>query len=493
VSVEYLHLPDTDDKTGLDDFLMSGHTVEDLWRRVKSTPPALALESKQDPVLEPVLASEPSGPLEDGATLFDDVYAFLGRFVAYPSDHARVAHVLWIVHAWLMMCWESTPRIAFLSPEPGSGKTRALEITEPLVPSPIHSVNVTSAYLFRKIAEVRPTLLYDEIDTVFGPKAKDNEEIRGVINSGHRNGATAGRCVVRGKLIETEDLPSYCAVAMAGLNDLPDTIMDRSVIVRMRRRAPDERVEPWRVRINVPQAAPLADRLAQWSHGMRSAASVHWPDMPDGITDRNADIWEALLTVADLAGGHWPQTARRSAVALVADAKGGQPSTGVQLLRDIKIAFEVRGRESLSTAELLTDLRGMGESPWLTIGRDGKGLDTRGLAHRLSKYQIKSKNIRLLGQVLKGYERSQFVDAWRRYPAPTEDEPDDESAGRPPEKSATSATSATSQVNNGRNGQRSAADSKFSPPTGPGRCGECGWHVEKQGHRDGCQRAEVAS
>jgi hypothetical protein len=99
--------------------------------------------------------------------------------------------------------------------------------------------------------------------------------------------------------------------------------------------------------------------------------------MPDGITDRKADIWEAPLTVADLAGGHWPQTARRSAVALVAASKGDQPSTGVQLLRDIKIAYELRGRESLSTAELLTDLRGMGESPWQTIGRDGKGLDTR--------------------------------------------------------------------------------------------------------------------
>jgi hypothetical protein len=92
---------------------------------------------------------------------------------------------------------------------------------------------------------------------VFGPRAKENEGIRGVINSGHRNGATAGRCVVRGRVIETEDLASYCAVAMAGLDDLPDTIMDRSMVVRMRRRAPDETVEPWRVRINAAQGALL--------------------------------------------------------------------------------------------------------------------------------------------------------------------------------------------------------------------------------------------
>ena len=67
--------------------------------------------------------------------------------------------------------------------------------------------------------------LYDEIDTLFGPKAKDNEEVRGLINGGHRRGATAGRCVVRGKLIETEELPAYGAVALAGLGNLPDTIM----------------------------------------------------------------------------------------------------------------------------------------------------------------------------------------------------------------------------------------------------------------------------
>jgi len=129
-----------------------------------------------------------------GAKLLDAIAAFLARFVSYPSEHARYAHVLWIVHTWLMVCWDSTPRIAFLSPEPASGKSRALEVTEPLVPNPVHAVNETSAYLFRKVSEDSgpPTVLYDEIDTVFGPKAKDNEETRGMLNSGHRKGATAG-------------------------------------------------------------------------------------------------------------------------------------------------------------------------------------------------------------------------------------------------------------------------------------------------------------
>ena len=107
----------------------------------------------------------------------------IGRFVAYPSKEAHDAHALWIAHAHLMDHWDSTPRLAFLSAEPASGKTRALEVTALLVPIRCEAVNVSPAYLFRKIGaeEGRPTICYDEIDTVFGPKAKDNEEIRGVL------------------------------------------------------------------------------------------------------------------------------------------------------------------------------------------------------------------------------------------------------------------------------------------------------------------------
>src|SRR5215217_7955746 len=182
----------------------------------------------------------PTREVIDGAQLLNEVHSFLGKFVAYPSEAAHIAHTLWVVHSYFMDSWESTPRIAFLSPEPNSGKTRALEVTEPLVPRPVHAVNTSPAYLFRKVSDPAgpPTILYDEIDTVFGPRAKDNEDIRGMLNAGHRKGAMAGRAVLKGNTVTTEELPAYCAVALAGLDDLPDTIMTRSVVIRMRRRAP---------------------------------------------------------------------------------------------------------------------------------------------------------------------------------------------------------------------------------------------------------------
>jgi hypothetical protein len=114
---------------------------------------------------------------QEGAAILNDVRSFLSRFIAYPSEYAKTAHVLWVAHAHLMDAWESTPRIAFLSPEPGSGKTRALEVTELLVPDPVVAVNVTPAYLFRKVggADGQPTILFDEIDTVFGPGPKSTK------------------------------------------------------------------------------------------------------------------------------------------------------------------------------------------------------------------------------------------------------------------------------------------------------------------------------
>jgi Protein of unknown function (DUF3631) len=369
--------------------------------------------------------------------LFDDIKVFLSRFVVYPSPCELVAHVLWIAHAWFMDSWDSTPRFAFLSPEPASGKSRALEVTAGLVPRHVHAVNTSPAYLFRKVSdpEGRPTILYDEIDTVFGPKAKDNEDIRGMLNAGHRKGATAGRCVVRGKEVFTEELPAYCAVALAGLDDLPDTIMTRSVVVRMRRRASDEPIEPWRQRINEPQAKKLYERLQSWSAKVKPS----WPTIPDEVTDRDADVWEALLAVADLAGDRWAADARVAAVTLVTASRRRPPTTGILLLRDLKKVFDRTSQDKMPTEEILSALAEMDESPWAVIRR-GEPIDNRALSSRLKKYGIAPKPQRNGDNVFRGYARAQFEDAWKRY---LEGLPEDDDDDDPPELADSSVTAVT--------------------------------------------------
>lgn len=379
--------------------------------------------------MPPVSALGVSKPMND-ATLFDEIHRFLGRFVAYPDENCHVAHALWIVHCHLMDVWDTTPRIAFLSPEPGSGKTRALEVSELLVPNPVEAVNVSAAYLFRRVADPEglPTILFDEVDTVFGHKAQAHEDIRGLLNAGHRRGAVAGRCVVRGKAVEIEELPAYCAVALAGLGDLPDTLMSRCVVIRMRRRRPDETVEPYRRRLHSPEGHALRADLVAWAEQAAPALMRTYPEIPASITDRDADVWEPLIAVADAVGENWPKRARVAAVALVAQSKESAPSLGVRLLADLR---EIFGDDSsLSTEEILRRLHEMSEAPWADL--KGTGLNDRGLAARLRHYQVRPKDIRYGERVVRGYSREDLHDPWSRYLGPSS------------ENNATSATSATS-------------------------------------------------
>jgi Protein of unknown function (DUF3631) len=390
---------------------------------------------------------------ENSATLLGEVHEFLGRFVAYPSEHAQIAHALWIIHCHLMDAWDSTPRIAFLSPEPKSGKTRALEVTAPLVPRAVEAVNVSPAYLFRKVGgeDGRPTILFDEVDTVFGPKAKENEELRGLLNAGHRKGAVAGRCVVRGKTVETEEIPAYSAVALAGLGWLPDTLLTRSVIIRMRRRRSDEKVEPWRHRIHARAGEDLGRRISRWAENMLPAITGVYPQMPAGIEDRDADVWEALLSVADAVGNGWPARARAAAVALVTQAQEIEPSLGIRLLTDLRTVFD--GHEALPSRAILAALIALEEAPWGDL--KGGPINERGLARRLKQYGIKPKNVRVGHGVARGYTRVDLHDAWERYLPSSSD------------GSATSATSATDTDSPGKN-VADVADSILNVADAPG-------------------------
>src|SRR5208337_3769305 len=146
----------------------------------------------------------------------------------------------------------------------------------------------------------------------------------------------------------------------------------------------------------------------------RSTARKRLADNADGVTDRDADVWESLLAVADLAGGDWPHVARVAAVTLVTASSARKPSVGVLLLRDIRTVFSGSSLDKMLTTDILAALNKMDESPWATIRR-GESLDSRGLANRLSKYGIGSKALRIGDEVIKGYSRAQFQDAWSRY------------------------------------------------------------------------------
>lgn len=348
------------------------------------------------------------------ATMLDDVESFIRRFCALPSEADYVAVTLWAAHAHMVGHFHTTPRLALLSPEPGSGKTRVLEVLELLTPNTLFAFSASVPAIFRTLSDRQTTMLFDEVDTVFGKRGKDdqNEDLRALLNAGYRRGAKIPRCV--GAQHEVRQFDVFAAVALAGLGDLPDTVMTRSVIVRMRRRAPSEHIEPYRARTHEPQGHALRDRLAAWAGRVGEAVGSAEPDLPEGVVDRPAEVWEPLIAVADAAGGDWPERARVACLAICGSLGSRGVSLGVRLLTDLRQVF---GADSaLSTVRILELLKGdkLGDTaPWATL--HGEGLDPRGLARLLNQYGVQSVKVWIGAASVRGYRRADLWDSWQRY------------------------------------------------------------------------------
>jgi hypothetical protein len=131
--------------------------------------------------------------------------------VAWVNDAQVVAVTLWIVHTYIYEQADQTPYLAITSPEKRSGKSRVLDVLEKLVAKPWSIVQPSEAVLFRKIAKDGPTLLLDEVDTIFSPRAPGQEAIRAHFNAGNRAGITVPRCVGDDADLRVEDFRVYVA------------------------------------------------------------------------------------------------------------------------------------------------------------------------------------------------------------------------------------------------------------------------------------------
>ena len=369
-----------------------------------------------------------------GHEVLDDVAAFVARYNAFPSEHCAPMLALWYAHTHAAEHFYVTPRLILDSAEPGSGKTRVLEVAQFLVAAPEMTISATTAALFRMVGDGPITILFDEVDAIFNTKNGGNyEDLRALLNAGYKRSATVSRCVGDARAMKVERFPVYAPAALAGIaGHMPTTITTRAITVHMRRRAPEETVAPFREQSVEREAAPLRNQLAAWIDTVTTRLADACPVMPNGVTDRAAEIWEPLLAIADEAGDHWPDTARAACTNFVLDAASRDSgSLGVRLLADLRELYTARDTDRLTTTQILEALNAMEDAPWGELG--GRPLDNRRLSRMLGRYGVESKNIRQPGgNVVKGYRLEDgLTDAFRRYLTPA----------------ATSATSATSQVN----------------------------------------------
>lgn len=407
----------------------------------------------------------------EGASLLDAVRQLVTKYVHLPGAEYADAMTLWAAHAHLIGELDTTPRLILKSPEKESGKTRALEVLELLVPRALMTMNATVPAIFRSLSEESATLLFDEVDTIFtSSKTGDmHEDLRGLLNAGYRRGAHVLRVVGEGKKMRVEHFPVFAATALAAIGDLPGTVESRAIIIPMRRRAPEEHVAPFRFKTATAEGAELRSWLEDWLG--HHAAELGEPAMPDGIMDRAADIWEPLLAVADLAGEDWPERARHAAELIVQGRVAKDQSIGVQLLAAIRAVLDgPPAHDRMSSESLCGHLNRMEEARW-GGWNDGRGIGQRDLANRLKVYGIESHNVRLEdGAQAKGYARADFADAWARYLR--EDAPAGERPKRPerPTNSVhgTAGTAGTDTYGSGANGSNGQ-----HPSDGP-HCPTCG-------------------
>jgi hypothetical protein len=348
-----------------------------------------------------------------GAQVLDAIEKFIRRFCVLPGEHCYVAVTLWAAHTHFIGHLETTPRLACLSPEPGSGKTRVLEVLDVLCANPLMALDISMAAFFRIVEDRQPSILLDEVDAIFiGKKQSEgSEDMRRVINNGYRIGAVVQR--VGGKnRDEVQDFHVFTPVAMAGLGNLPDTLMSRSVILRMKRRRGGEKVEQFRDRLHRPEGNQIQELTARWA---AAVATLDYPDLPDGVEDRDADVWEPLLMVADAAGGSWPARAREACLMFIAEKPESSVSLGVRLLTDMRAIWPVDAA-TMTTSGIIESLAKLDEAPWADLY--GEGLKPRKLAQLLGDYDIKSRDVRTAFGVRKGYRREDMWDAWSRYVSP---------------------------------------------------------------------------
>lgn len=353
----------------------------------------------------------------DGANLLDELSVALSRHLVLPPGAAD-AMALWVMVAHTHDAHRHSPRLGLPSPTMRCGKTTAMTALRHVLPNPA-SGRFSSAAIFRLISQSKkagrtPTLLLDEADTYI--RGDGAEEFRGIINQGHeRANAFTWRCDGENNREATAHLV-WAPMAIAMIGELPDTVRDRSIVVRIKRKLPLDMVAP----LNTAAKGHLTDlgqKAAQWGAENVAALQDADPAMPPALqsNDRAQDNWRPLFAVADRAGGVWPDRARRAAEALEGSAPRSSSVDGLALLADIHEVFG--NHDAMSSADLCAKLSSLEDRPWRTYSPRREGIMPNQVAELLKPYEVEPDRVRVGPdqRQARGYRREWFTDPWARY------------------------------------------------------------------------------
>jgi putative DNA primase/helicase len=342
----------------------------------------------------------------NGADTLAGLAETFSRYVALPAGAAD-ALALWTAHAHCFEFFQCSPRLNISSPEKSCGKSTLRDVVSVLVPRPQPTENLSVAVLFRVIESHKPTVLADEYDAWL----RDNEELRGIFNAGHRRGGQVLRCV--GESHEVRAFNVFAPAVLCGIGALPGTLHDRSIVIRLERAKPGELCERFDSR-RVERETELCRKLARWCADNASRLESCDPTLPPGAFNRLADNWRPLFAIAEIAGCDWPQRAADAFTKLTGKEDSDAQGIGAMLLVDIRQVFNETGDGRIFSKNLIENLCAMSDRPW-PEARRGKPITETWLARRLRGFGINSRTLRIGDARAKGFETTDFADAFERY------------------------------------------------------------------------------
>jgi hypothetical protein len=339
---------------------------------------------------------------DEVAALLDDVRAVLARYIVL-DDVQLDTIALWVMHTYIFEQFHVTPYLAIMSPTMRSGKTNLLTVLETVCCEPQVVVYTTIAGLYQTIEQLRPTLLFDELDM-----AMMSKQYRGILHSGYKQGAY----VTIGSNSKPKRLNTYCPKAYASIGRaLSSMLIDRSVQIHMHRKLPTEIVAEFSIAELAEKTDGLQDRLGNFRADF--VVPDETPTMPDVLNDRERELWLPLFTIAAQATG-WDTRCWNAAVKLTEANRREEPDDLVLLLADIRAAFG--GKDLIFSEELLNAIRNLQDPQYA-----GPATRTaKALAVALAPLRIFPRQLRIGEVTRKGYLRVDFADAFERYPLPTE-------------------------------------------------------------------------
>jgi hypothetical protein len=344
----------------------------------------------------------------NGSAVIENMLAVFNRHLIMSMD-AKVVLAMWVIFTHVFTVARVAPILALLSPVRRCGKTTVIQILASLVSRPYPCSNVTAAVLFRTVDLWQPTMLLDEVDTYL---TNSDHALTGIINSGHTPATAFVTRIEKGKPVRFN---THCPKMLAAIGRIPETISDRSVTIRARRKRPDEHVDKFPPQSNGLILA-LRAQVERWVKDNISHIAAAQPAPLNSGNDRTDDNFEILLAIAQCIGGAWPDRVKAAALALAVrhdEIRAG----GIELLGDIRMAFASAGKSRLRTIDLIAGICDDAEKLWFTYSK-GKPITPREIAALLTAFEIQSKNLRYGEVVSKGYELSDFEDAFARYCCP---------------------------------------------------------------------------